>query len=115
MKNMTNGFNPVMCKPIMLTISEAAAFIGGLTKHRIRQMCLGGTLPHIKAGANEKTGKPLAPKTIRHYLSFISCVFTHAVDMRIMSESPCKSVKVPKNQETRKGNLFRYGVKDILN
>jgi excisionase family DNA binding protein len=34
----------------MLTINEAAALNGGLTKHRIRQMCLDGTLPHIKAG-----------------------------------------------------------------
>jgi excisionase family DNA binding protein len=37
-------------KPTMLTISEAAALVAGLTKHRIRQMCLDGTLPHIKAG-----------------------------------------------------------------
>jgi hypothetical protein len=52
--------------------------------------------------ANEKTGKPLAPKTIRHYLSFISCVYTHAVDMRIMSESPCKGVKVLKIKRQEK-------------
>ena len=32
-----------------------------------------------KDGANERTGKPLAPKTIRHNLSFISNVFTYAV------------------------------------
>lgn len=28
-----------------------------------------------KEGANERTGKPLAPKTIRHNLSFVSDVF----------------------------------------
>ena len=32
-----------------------------------------------KEGANEKTGKPLAPKTIRHNLSFISDVFSYAI------------------------------------
>jgi excisionase family DNA binding protein len=37
-------------KPCMLTIDEAAAEVNGLTKYRIRQMCLDGTLPHIKAG-----------------------------------------------------------------
>jgi excisionase family DNA binding protein len=37
-------------KPVMLTINEAAAAVAGLTKYRIRQMCLEGTLPHIKAG-----------------------------------------------------------------
>ena len=31
-----------------------------------------------KDGANEKTGKPLAPKTIRHNLSFVSDVFSYA-------------------------------------
>jgi len=55
-----------------------------------------------RTGANEKNGKPLAPKTIRHYHSFISCVFSHAVDMRIMSESPCKGVKVPKIKKQEK-------------
>jgi excisionase family DNA binding protein len=37
-------------KAIMLTISEAAEVVEGLTKFRIRQMCLDGTLPFIKAG-----------------------------------------------------------------
>jgi len=34
----------------MLTINEAAALVNGLTPFRIRQMCIDGTLPHIKAG-----------------------------------------------------------------
>jgi excisionase family DNA binding protein len=34
----------------MLTIDEAAQCIDGLTKFRIRQMCIDGTLPHVKAG-----------------------------------------------------------------
>jgi excisionase family DNA binding protein len=37
-------------KPKMLTIKEAAALVDGLTPYRIRQMCIDGTLPHIKAG-----------------------------------------------------------------
>lgn len=39
-----------MSKPKMLTIDEAAALVDGLTKFRIRQMCIDGILPHIKAG-----------------------------------------------------------------
>jgi excisionase family DNA binding protein len=35
---------------VMLTIKEAATLVEGLTEHRIRTMCLNGTLPHIKAG-----------------------------------------------------------------
>ena len=41
-----------------------------------------------KEGANEKTKKPLAPKTIRHHLSFISDVFDYAVKMGIVSDNP---------------------------
>lgn len=34
----------------MLTINEAAKLIDGLTAHRIRAMCLDGSLPYIRAG-----------------------------------------------------------------
>ena len=37
-------------KPRMLTIDEAASLVYGLSKYRIRKMCIDGTLPHIKAG-----------------------------------------------------------------
>ena len=47
-------------------------------------------------GANEKTGKPLASKTIRHNLSFISDVFAYAVRMGLLSDNPCSKVIIPK-------------------
>ena len=34
----------------MLTINEAAARVPGLTKYRIREMCIRRELPHVKAG-----------------------------------------------------------------
>ena len=34
----------------MLTISQAAELIDGLTEYRIRQMCITGELPCFKAG-----------------------------------------------------------------
>ena len=49
-----------------------------------------------KEGANERTGKPLAPKTIRHNLSLISDVFSYAVKMGVVSDNPCGRVTVPK-------------------
>ena len=55
-----------------------------------------------KEGANERTGKPLAPKTIRHNLSFISDVFSYAVKMGVVSENPCSKVTIPKGQPTEK-------------
>lgn len=43
---MNNNNSPVR----MLTINEAAKLIDGLTAHRIRAMCIDGTLPYIRAG-----------------------------------------------------------------
>ena len=34
----------------MLTINEAARRVPGLTKYRIREMCIKGEIPHVKAG-----------------------------------------------------------------
>lgn len=55
-----------------------------------------------KEGANERTGKPLAPKTIRHNLSFVSDVFAYAVKMGVVSDNPCSKVTLPKNEQNEK-------------
>lgn len=55
-----------------------------------------------KDGANEKTGKPLAPKTIRHNLSLISDVFGYAVKMGVVSDNPCSKVTLPKVEQKEK-------------
>ena len=55
-----------------------------------------------REGANEKTGKPLAPKTIRHNLSFISDVFSYAVKMDLVSDNPCSKVTIPKGEVKEK-------------
>ena len=49
-----------------------------------------------KDGSNEHTGGALAPKTIQHYLSFISDVFSYAVKMEVVSNNPCTRVTIPK-------------------
>ena len=55
-----------------------------------------------KDGANERTGKPLASKTIRHYLSLISDVFGYAVKMGVVADNPCTKVTVPKAEQKEK-------------
>lgn len=56
-----------MTKPIarMLTINEAAESVEGLTKYRIRQMCITGELPHIKAGKKYLINEEALFKLIR--------------------------------------------------
>ncbi len=53
-------------------------------------------------GKNKKTGAPLSRKTVVHYLSFISDVFSYAVRMGILSNNPCKNVTVPKGEKHEK-------------
>ena len=71
------------------------AAIGHLRIDKISARQLQGFVNSLaKDGANKKTGKPLAAKTIRHNLSFISDVFSYAVKMGVISENPCTSQNV---------------------
>ena len=68
-----------------------------------------------KEGANERTGKPLAPKTIRHNLSFISDVFSYAVRMGVVSDNPCSKVTLPKDHHDEKKIYTPEQVQRFLN
>ena len=55
-----------------------------------------------KDGANLINGKPLSPKTVRHYLNFISDVFNYGIRMGIISNNPCRNVCLPKIEHKEK-------------
>ena len=77
--------------------------IGHLRIDKISPRQLQGFVNSLtKEGANEKTGKPLAPKTIRHNLSFISDVYSYAVKMGVVSDNPCAKVTIPKGEVKEK-------------
>ncbi len=67
-----------------------------------------------KEGANEKTGKPLAPKTIRHNLSFISDVFSYAIKMDLIADNPCRKVTVPKGEVKEKQIYSQEEIAQLL-
>lgn len=67
-----------------------------------------------KEGANEKTGKPLALKTIRHNLSFISDVFSYAVRMDLVSDNPCRKVTIPKGEVKEKPIYSQEEIAQLL-
>ena len=48
----------------MLTINEAAAIVPGLTKYRVREMCIRGELPCIKAGRKYLICKEVLLRTL---------------------------------------------------
>ncbi len=68
-----------------------------------------------KDGANEKTGKPLAPKTIKHHLSLISDVFTYSVKMEIVPDNPCSKVTIPKGEVKEKQIYSQEELELLLN
>lgn len=80
-----------------ITVRQLQAFVNSLAKE----------------GANEKTGKPLAPKTIRHNLSFISDVFSYAVRMELISDNPCSKVVIPKG-EVKEKQIYSQEEMDLL-
>ena len=50
-------------------------------------------------GINEKTGGGLSPKTVRHYLSYISGVMDYGVKMGMIPNNPCRNVSAPKMEK----------------
>jgi integrase len=64
-------------------------------------------------GANERTGKPLAPKTIRHNVTFISDVFVYALKMGVVTSNPCVNITYPRNRKEEKP-IYTPGEIDTL-
>lgn len=59
---------------------------------------------------SERTGRPLARKTVIHHLSFISDVFSYAVKMDMLTYNPCRKVTVPKGEAKEK---YIYTIEEI--
>ena len=55
-----------------------------------------------KDGVNMHTGGKLSPKTVKHYISFISSVFDYAIKMQMLSDNPCKYVTLPKIKQAER-------------
>lgn len=64
-----------------------------------------------KDGVSERDGKPLAYKTRKHYLTYLSDVFNFCVDEELLKESPCRNIKVALDgyDETKADNQYTLG------
>ena len=67
-----------------------------------------------KNGSNMRNGKPLKSKTIKHHLSFISCVYQYAIKKHIVDYNPCKSISVPLNDKEEKEIYSNEEVKQLI-
>ena len=71
-----------------------------------------------KDGVSERNGKPLAYKTRKHYLTYISDVFKFCVEEELIKESPCRNIRVAPDpyDESKENNLFSLEeAKELLN
>lgn len=50
-------------------------------------------MKHLKKVISKKTGKPLSPKTIKHYRDCLRALFNYAEDLKIISETPVQNIK----------------------
>ena len=72
------------------------AAIGHLKMDKITMRHLQKFIDNLsEKGINKRTGGGLAPKSVRHYLNFISDVFDYAIKNRIVKENPCRLVTLP--------------------
>ncbi len=100
MRKLTKRVYPALghLKMDKISLRQIQAFINSLAKD----------------GTNLSTGKPLAPKTIRHYLGLISDVFNYAVKMGIVSNNPCSKVTIPKGEVREKQIYSQEEMEDLL-
>ncbi len=89
--------------------------IGHLRIDRLTARQIQGFINSLaKDGVHEKTGKPLARKSIIHYLSFISGVFTYAVRVGLVSENPCSKVVIPRGEVKEKEIYSQEEMQQLL-
>ena len=63
-------------------------------------------------GVSKRDGKPLAQKTRKHYLTYISDVFRFGIDEEIINESPCKNIKVAPDSYDDKKEEKLYSISE---
>lgn len=65
-----------------------------------------------KDGVSERNGKPLAHKTRKHYLTYLSDVFRYCVEEELLIESPCHNIKVAPDKYDESKDDNQYSMED---
>ncbi len=65
-----------------------------------------------KNGVSQRDGKPLAYKTRKHYLTFISDVFRFCIEEELLRENPCHNIKVAPDSYDESKEDNQYSLED---
>ncbi|SDB39926.1 Site-specific recombinase XerD [Ruminococcaceae bacterium FB2012] len=80
-----------------------------ITRRDIRNLV--NTLANAK---NKKDStKGLSRKTVKHYLSFVSDIFSYAVECDLINTNPCTRIKVPLNDENAPKEHDFYSIEEM--
>ncbi len=74
-----------------ITVRDVQSFIDNLSEPGIK-------IPHIKKDTPDEELPPpsgLSPKTVRGYLSFVSCIMSYAERLEMIASNPCDKVIPP--------------------
>lgn len=71
-------------------------FFGHMTFTEIKKHDIISFISSLKSEISKKTGKPLSPKTIKHYRNLLQVIFNYAKDeLEIIEKNPVAGVKIP--------------------
>ena len=76
-------------------------YVDDITYRQLQQFILSLS----KDGANLHTGKGLAGKTQKHFITFISDVMNYAIKCEIIADNPCRNVTAVKS-ETKEKDIY---------
>ncbi len=57
--------------------------------------------------------KVLSRKTVKHYLNFMSNVFSYAIDCEFISINPCENIKIPRTEENKPKDREYYTMAEL--
>lgn len=91
------------------------AAIGHLRLDQITRKVVRGFVSDLAFnGINLRTGKKgISRKTVVHHLTFISDVFSYAIECDMVSDNPCRYIKVPKTEDNGPKEREMYSMAEM--
>ena len=89
--------------------------IGHMKIDKITRRDIRNLINDIALNAKNKkdSSKGLSYKTVKHYLSFISDVFRHAIECDLVSNNPCEYVKIPRTETNGQKPRDCYTIEEL--
>lgn len=71
-------------------------------------------IKHLKNAPSKSTGRPLSPKTIKHYRDCLRALFNYAVELKIIAETPVHNIKISPVPNQVRGRYYEPDQVDLV-